>query len=456
MITIDYAQEIFLMKDKEFLLKLAKITLPIAFQAFMLALVAAADAFMLGSIDQDSMSAVSLATQIQFIQNMILSATVGATVILGAQYWGKGDLESLDNIFCLALRICGVLSIIYCVGCTLFPRYLMLLYTDNEDLIVIGVRYLKIAGFSYLLTGISQCYLAMMKVTEHVKTVAFVSFTAVVTNIILNAVFIYGLKLEERGAASATLAARIIEFAIVIALSYHKGYVHPGLSGLIRYNKGLTLDFVKCMWPLLGACLLWGIGFTSYSSFMGHIGKDAAAANSVTAVIRDLVCCAGDGLASGCGIMVGYELGAGNLERGKRYGQKMVGISFVVGFISTGVMFLFTPIVFMAVKLTDTARHYLLLMMIAMAIYMIGRVVNSVLINGIFAAGGDTLFDMYSLVVTMWFMAIPLAFLGTYVFHWPVIVVYACTCLDEVGKIPWVLHHFYKYKWAKDLTRERL
>ena len=59
------------MKDKDFLLKLAKITLPIAFQTFMLALVAAADAFMLGSIDQDSMSAVSLATQIQFIQNMI-------------------------------------------------------------------------------------------------------------------------------------------------------------------------------------------------------------------------------------------------------------------------------------------------------------------------------------------------------------------------------------------------
>ncbi|MCR5770239.1 MAG: MATE family efflux transporter [Butyrivibrio sp.] len=443
------------MKDRNFLRKLAGIALPIAFQAFMLACVAAADAFMLGSIDQDSMSAVSLATQIQFIQNMILSATVGATVILGAQYWGRKDLESIDDIFCLALRICGILSIIYFIGCTLFPRYLMLLYTDNEDLIVIGIRYLKIAGFSYLLTGISQCYLAMMKITEHVKTVAIVSAMTVITNIILNAFFIYGLHLEERGAASATLAARILEIITVLTLSYQKGYVHPKLSGLVKFNKVLTMDFIKCMWPLLGACLLWGVGFTSYSSFMGHIGKDAAAANSVTAVIRDLVCCAGDGLASGCGIMVGNELGAGNLERGKKYGQKMVGIAFVVGFISTGVMFLFTPIVFMTVRLTDTARHYLLQMMIVMAIYMIGRVVNTVLINGIFAAGGDTIFDMYSLVVSMWFIAIPLAFLGTYIFHWPVIVVYACTCLDEVGKIPWVLHHFTRYKWVKDLTRER-
>ena len=37
---------------------------------WMLALVAVADAFMLGGMDQNYMSAVSLATQIQFIQNM--------------------------------------------------------------------------------------------------------------------------------------------------------------------------------------------------------------------------------------------------------------------------------------------------------------------------------------------------------------------------------------------------
>ena len=38
-------------------------------------------------------------------------------------------------------------------------------------------------------------------------------------------------------------------------------------------------------------------------------------------------------------------------------------------------------------------------------------------------------------------------------FHWPVVVIYAGTCIDEVGKLPWVLHHFREYKWVKDLTR---
>ena len=93
-------------------------------------------------------------------------------------------------------------------------------------------------------------------------------------------------------------------------------------------------------------------------------------------------------------------------------------------------------------------------MLIVIAVYLIGRAVNDVTINGIFAAGGDTLFDMYSLAVCMWCLAIPLAAAGTFFFHWPVVVVYACTCLDEVGKIPWVMGHYKKYRWVKDLTRD--
>ena len=88
-----------------------------------------------------------------------------------------------------------------------------------------------------------------------------------------------------------------------------------------------------------------------------------------------------------------------------------------------------------------------------LALYVIGASYNSVVINGMFASGGDTLFDCYSIIVSMWFVAIPLAFMGTFVFNWPVAAVFICTCLDEVGKIPWTLHHYRKYKWVKDLTK---
>lgn len=447
-----------LFSDKVFWGKLLHLAAPIALQNLMLASVAAADALMLGRVTQNSMSAVSLATQIQFVQNMVLMAIVSTIVILGAQYWGKKDTDTVNDIFCIGLRLSVAASFIFFIGCIFFPRYLMMIFTNEEALIVIGIRYLKSAGWSYLLTGISQCYLAIMKVSEHAGQTALVSSGAVIINIVLNAVFIFGLfgvpAMEAQGAALATLISRVIELSWVLIVSYRKGYIHPKWNRMFKRNRLLSKDFRKCVLPLLGASLFWGVGFTSYSAFMGHLGTDATAANSIAAVVRDLVCCLCNGLADGGGILVGNELGAGHLERGKQYGDRLVKIAFLTGFLSTVIMLAVTPFVTRFVKMTDQASWYQVGMMIIMAFYMIGRTVNTIIINGIFSAGGDTIFDMYSLAVCMWGIAVPLAAAGTFFLHWPVLVVYACTCLDEVGKIPWVMYHYRKYIWVKDLTRE--
>ncbi len=446
-----------LLNNKEFFSKLIKISLPVALQSLMLSLVAAADALMLGHLDQNSMAAVSLATQIQFIQNMIVGGVIGTASILGAQYWGKKDLKSLDFIFSFSLKICLTVSILFWAGCIFIPKPLMMIFTNEPQLIEIGIRYLKVAGWSYILTGISQVYLVIMKVSDHTALTAIISSVTVILNIILNSILIFGLfGLPQRGvegAAEATLIARTVELLWCIIASHCKNFIHPHFKSFFKRNPLLAKDFVKCMIPLLGAYIFWGVGFTSYSAFMGHLGTDATAANSVASVVRDLICCLCNGLATGAGIVVGNELGAGNLEKGKLYGIKMRTIALLCGLVSCILMLLVTPLIVKSVKLTEQAQHYLFGMMLIMSFYMIGRAINSILINGVFDCGGDTLFDMYSLAICMWCIAIPLAVLGTFVFHWPVLLVYACTCLDEVGKVPWVLYHFTKYKWVKDLTR---
>lgn len=450
-------KEYSLFGDRDFINRLVKVTLPIAFQYLMLASVAASDAIMLGNVEQNAMSAVSLATQIQFVQNMFVSSIASAGAILGAQYWGKKDASSVRKIFALLLRCNVLISVLFFIGCVFFPRELMLVFTNEESLIAIGIHYLRIAGWSYLLTGVSQCYLTIMKVSDHVQQTAFISSSAVTLNIILNGVLIYGLfglpVMGVEGAAVATLIARVYEVIMCVCYSFRKGYITPKFADIFEKMGVLAKDFIKCMWPLLGAYLFWGVGFTSYTAFMGHMGEDAAAANSVTTVIRDLVCCVCDGLAGGTGIVVGNVLGAGKLEEGKCYGIKIAKIAFIVGFACALIMCILTPLMVDIVKLTDQAKIYLRQMMWIMSFYMIGRCVNTIIINGVFAAGGDTLFDMYSLAICMWGIAIPLAAAGTFFLNWPVFVVYACTCLDEVGKIPWVLAHFRRYKWVKDLTR---
>lgn len=446
-----------LFEDKEFYRKLIKLTLPIAIQSLLLSLVAVADSAMLGRLDQDQMGAVSLATQIQFIQNMVVMCTTSTMMILGAQYFGKKDFKRLKDVFGIGVGYVAIISLITALGCVAIPEKLMMIFTNDPILNEIGAGYLRIAGWSYLITGLSQCLIAMMKVTDHVSMSATISVITVAVNVLLNGVFIFGLfgmePMYARGAALATLIARIVELLIAIIVSCRKTYIVPDFKDYFRHEAIIHKDFIKCMLPLMGGGLLWGIGFTSYTAIMGHLGSDATAANAVAAVVRDVLCCVCNGICSAGGIIVGNELGVGNLELGRKYGDRLKNMSFVIGFGATVLMLILTPFIANYMNLTDTAHKYLIWMLVITSFYMIGRCVNTIVINGVFAAGGDTIFDMYSLIVSMWCIAIPLAALGAFVLHWPVLVVYCCTCLDECGKIPWVMYHYKKYKWVKDLTR---
>lgn len=446
--------------NRIFYKRLVTLALPIGFQQLMLAMVAAADAFMLGRVTQAQMTAVSLATQIQFVQNMIVAATVTAGSILGAQYWGKGDKRTLVDIFHLILKVSAGISFLFFAACEWCPVALMHVFTNDRELIKIGASYLRIAGWSYLLTGISQCYLTVMKVTDREKAGAVISTAAVLLNILFNALLIFGTgifpRLEARGAALATTLSRVIELLLCVALSFRKDYIKPELKTFFHSKHSLFQDFMRQCLPLLGGFICWGVGFTTYTAIMGHMGPDAAAANSVAAVVRDLICCLCNGIGIAAGIMVGNELGAGRLGMGKAYGIKLKNLSYLLGFFSTALVLLSIPIAVRMIELTPTAKSDLTSMMVILSVYMIGRCVNTVTINGVLDGGGDTLFDMYSLIVTMWLIAIPLAWLGAFFFHWSPLLVYACTCLDEVGKIPWVMVRFRKYKWVQDLTKKRV
>ena len=248
--------------NKQFYKRLWALSFPIALQSLMLALVAACDALMLGRVEQNEMTAVSLATQIQFVQNMFIAAVTGAGAILGAQYWGKGDKRTMEDIYRLMLRLCGIVSLMFFAACELVPTALMCLFSHDPTIIETGAAYLRIAGWSYLLTGVSQCYLTMMKVTDRVKASAVISSCAVVLNILFNAVLIFGLfgapEMNSRGAALATTIARVIELILCLVLTSGKDHIRPIWSKLFESNKQLSCDFRRQCLPLMGSSLLWG------------------------------------------------------------------------------------------------------------------------------------------------------------------------------------------------------
>ena len=140
-----------------------KLILPITFQQFMLALVSASDVLMLGGLNQDSLSAVSLTGQIAFVFNLFMAAMTIGTSMFAAQYWGSADKESVSELMAFVLRTILLAAFILCACATFAPRALMYIFTGDDRLVELGARYLSVVGTSYIFSGVSQIYLCIMK-----------------------------------------------------------------------------------------------------------------------------------------------------------------------------------------------------------------------------------------------------------------------------------------------------
>lgn len=444
------------MDRREFRRKLTSLILPITFQQFMLAVVSASDALMVGAIGQDLLSAVSLASQITFVYNLFLMAMTIGTSMFAAQYWGKGDKDAVERILGIVLRSSMSVSFVFFFAATFFPGLLMRIFTTDPQLIHYGVQYLQIVGLTYLLCGISQVYLCIMKNSGLASMSMLISSAAALLNIILNAVLIYGLfgapRMEAGGAAAATAIARGVELLWVFAELTKKGRIKIRFAYIRRPDQGLRKDFWHYTLPVLGNELVWGGGFTMYSVIMGHLGTDAVAANSIANIAKNLIASLAGGIGNGGSIMVGNELGAGRLETAKAYGRKLCHIAVVSGILSGIFLLLLSPLVLEITDLSPQAEEYLRWMLAMCAVYMVGKYVNGTTIAGIFCAGGDSRFGFLCDAVTLWCFTVPVGLLAAFVFKWPVLAVYFIVNSDEIVKLPAVYRHYRKYKWLKDLT----
>ena len=434
--------------------EIVRLALPIALQQFMTALVGACDAIMLGKLSQDAMSAVSLATQVTFVFNLFMFAFMAGENMFVAQYYGKGDYTGISQVFSLVTKICGCIAVVFLAGTLFFSEQLMRILTNEETLIVLGSEYLRVIGISYVFSGIAQTFLAIMKNCGAVNMSTLINGVMVILNIVLNAVFIFGLsgfpKMGIKGAALATVLATVVQF--LWSVGYVLCRIRAVKFSLRSCEKKLFGRFWQKTVPLLINNLAWGIGFSMYSVIMGHLGTDAVAANGIANISKNLVVCFCLGLGNAGSIIVGNRLGADRLQEAKEVGETLTKTAIIAGIVSGLVLIALSPFITKMVDLTPTARGYLQKMLLICSYYIAGKSVNCMTIGGIFAAGGDSKFGMLCDSVTLWCITVPLGCICAFILKLPVMVVYFVLNLDEIIKLPVVYKHYKKYKWIKNLT----
>ena len=389
---------------------------------------------------------------------MISTGLSSGLVMLGAQYWGKKDTDSIKTLLGIGLRICCTVEIIVALIAAIYPRILMLIFTKDPSLIAEGCKYLRAASFSYVCLSFSQMFQAGFKSIERVKIVTITSTTSLFLNIGLNAVFIFGLlglpKMGITGVGIATSIARFIEMVICFIYAGRQTDVKFSITCIFRRNKLLTKDFIRYSMPAVGNELVWGAAFAMYSVIMGHLGEDIVAANSVVNTVRQLGSVLCFGMAYGGAIVVGKYMGAGDMEVAERNASRLARVTILSGVLGAILLLCTYPIIPYIADLNETAAHYRNVLLFINSYSLIGASINTVLICGIFRAGGDSKFGFIADTINMWCLSVPLGLIAAFVLKLPPLWVYFILFLDEFEKMPFVIRHYFKKGWLRNITRD--
>ena len=437
-----------------------KLFIPIVVQNLLSAAVSSTDVVMLNFVGQSSISAVSLAANYASILFMVYYGLGTGATLLCAQYYGKGDFRAIQIVQSIAMRFSLSISIVVAAAAFCIPDKMMLLFTNDPELIAIGAEYLRVMGVTYVCWSVIEIYLATLRSVGRATISMVLNIVAFSLNIVLNAVFIFGLlgapRMGATGVAIATAVSRVVELIGCFIVSAFSKDVKLSLRSLFVRNDLLLKDFVSRSIPAMLNDLSWGVAFSMYSVILGHLGNDAVAANSLVVVVRNITTTFCFAAASSGGVLLGNVLGSGDMAKARDYASHMMRLTVITGAVGGVLVLVSIPAVLRFASLSDTAMQYLKNMLLINSYYIMGAAVNTSLIAGVFRAGGDTKFGMICDTIDMWCYAVPLGFFAAFVLKLPVMWVYFLLCTDEFVKWPWVLKRYFSGKWMKNITRDNL
>lgn len=449
------------LEKKQFLLYAIQLAFPIMIQNLISTLVNSADTIMLGYVSQTAMAASSLANQYTFVLFCFYYGLSAGTSVLCAQYWGKGDKQTVERILGLASRAVILISLIFFSISFFFPGAIMRLFTSSPETIHEGIRYLRVLSFSFIFMGFSQIFVSALRSVGKVVFPSVIYVVSLLVNVLLNATFIFGLfglpKLGVIGVALGTVSARVVEAVMCIVYSAVSRDVKIKLENLFRSSGVLFKDFIKISAPAVINDLVWGVAASTFTAILGHIGDDMVAANAVAVMVVNMGAIVCRGFANATTIIVSQTLGENRMKDTKVYASRMLRLTFVVSLLGCGVILAIRPLMlrFYSDKLTPTALSYLGILMIMTTWRLVGEAVNTCLICGCFRGGGDSKFGMILDTIFMWGVAVPLMAVAAYVLKLPPIWVYFVMTLDELEKMPFIFIHYFKHKWMKNITRDQ-
>ncbi len=447
-------------RDRSFYKTFFPLLVVIAMQQVAALAVNMADNIMLGRYSQLALSGATLVNQVQFTLQQIAAGIGVGIVALASQYWGKGETGPIKKIISLGVKFGFLAGVVFFAVSMAVPEVVLSLFTNDQDVIAEGVKYLKVICWTYLVFGLSNTLMYSLQSVETASVGTVMSLSTLCINICLNYCFIYGNfgapELGVVGAAIATLVSRAVELVIILIYVLcvdKKLKMKPG--DILRLDLTYIRDYIKVASPLVISGMMWGIAQAAQTSILGHINATAIAANSIATVIFQIFAVVGMSCANVASVIMGKTVGEGRLDMVKSYSKTMQMMFLICGIIAGVLMFIFKEAIVGVYAVEPETKKMAVNFIAILSVTTIGSCYEYPVEGGIIAGGGHTKYPAVVDNLFMWLFTIPSAFLSAFVFKFPPEITFCFLKADQVIKcIPNAIN-CNRYRWVRILTRDK-
>lgn len=451
--------------DKAFYRLVLTIALPVMIQNGITSFVNMLDNLMVGGIGTEQMSGVAICNQLIFVFNLCVFGGLSGAGIYGAQFFGKRDVEGVQNVLRFKLWLVGILSVLGVAALRIFDEPLLSLFlhqgSEQGDLVLTlqcARAYLAVALMGLPLWALSQSYASTLRETASTTLPMGAGIAAMAVNLIGNWILIYGRfgapKLGVVGAAWATVLSRLVELIIILLFTHLKPQTHPFVNGLYRTLKvprALTGLIVKKGMPLLLNEALWSSGQTTLVQIYSTRGLAVVAGINISNTISMLFNIVFMSLGSSIGIVVGNLLGADEMDKARDTNTKLTAFSVMCCFAIGGILAATSGAFPRLYNTTDEVRRIASsLILITSAVMPFHAYTNACYFT--LRSGGLTRLTMVYDCCFVWLVCIPLTFGLCRFTGLPFVTVYALVTATEGLKALFGYYFVRQGKWLRNIV----
>lgn len=381
------------------------------------------DNLMIGRVGTNALSGVAIANQLIFVYYLVVFGVAAGIGIFTAQFYGQGNEDGIRHSFRFKLIATTAVTLLCIFILGFFREPLINLFLQGEgtakdaaDTLAIGEQYMLVMLIGLLPNAWTTSYASTLRETGETRVPMFASFAAVFVNLIGNWILIYGYfgapKLGAVGAAVATVISRFIEVAILAIYTQSHAVVHTWIIGAFKSFKvptNLAAKFILKSLPLMCNETLWAAGTTFMNQCYSFRSLNAVAAINIESTIWNLMGVAFLAMGDAVGIIVGHDLGTGDIDHAVDDAKKLQVFTLFCGVIFGGLMValsgLFPEFYNTSAEIKKMAAQLIVVQGCIMPLYAFTHASYFII-----RAGGRTGITFVFDSCFVWFVSVPVAF----------------------------------------------